>query len=239
MATLTKGRRKAIAPGRLATDNPDAGLSKGERTRQRLLDSGRILLERDGYHAIRVSDVAAQAGLSSGVFYIYFRDKDELAIELFRTACKEAIGTIYAERAPAGDFAAVLHTLRRYIDIMLDSGGMIRAVVQILDQLPDARAIWLDMNSLVARRIAVGMAHRAPDDMRSDAARIITAHAAQAMIDSMLLSIVSYDNADLRDMARSRERLAQTLSVLWYRLLYGASPDPSEAPLALDFLPAG
>jgi AcrR family transcriptional regulator len=211
--------------------------SKGERTRQRLLDTARALLERDGYHAMRITDIAADAGLSTGVFYIYFSDKDALVLEIFRAACKEAIGSVYAERAPAGDFAAVLHTLRIYINIMLGNSGMVRAIVQILDQLPAARAIWLDMNSLVARRIAAGMAHRAPDAMRSDAARLITAHAAQAMVDSMLLSIASYDNSDLRDIARNREQLAQTLSVLWYRLFYGTSPDPAEAPLAQDFLP--
>lgn len=46
-----------------------------------MLAAGRIVFGRDGYAAARVSDIAAEAGLSNGAFYWYYRDKRGLLIE--------------------------------------------------------------------------------------------------------------------------------------------------------------
>ena len=46
-----------------------------------LVENGRDVVQR-GYHATRVDDLAAAAGVSHGVFYRYFENKNELAIVL-------------------------------------------------------------------------------------------------------------------------------------------------------------
>ena len=43
--------------------------------RGELLDAGRRIFERDGYHGATVSAIVALAGLSQGAFYLYFGDK--------------------------------------------------------------------------------------------------------------------------------------------------------------------
>src|SRR6202453_1168309 len=47
-----------------------------------LVDNGRDVFVQRGYHATRVDDLAAAAGVSHGVFYRYFENKNELAIVL-------------------------------------------------------------------------------------------------------------------------------------------------------------
>lgn len=53
-------------------------LTKGERTRAKVLISGRHVFGRDGYGRSRMSDIAHEAGLSQGAIYRYFRNKDEV-----------------------------------------------------------------------------------------------------------------------------------------------------------------
>lgn len=65
---------EAVPPG--GDDHPP--LTKGERTRQRLLDAGAALLPGRGYHDTRVDDIVAAAGVSHGTFYRYFTNKDDL-----------------------------------------------------------------------------------------------------------------------------------------------------------------
>lgn len=68
--------------------------TKGARTRQRLLDVAAEEFARLGYERMRVSDVAAKAGVTQPVFYQYFSSKkaiyDEL-IELFAARLRSAV----------------------------------------------------------------------------------------------------------------------------------------------------
>lgn len=56
--------------------------SKGLRTRARLLESGRLVFERDGFLQARIADIAAEAGVSHGSFYHYFPTKEAIFREI-------------------------------------------------------------------------------------------------------------------------------------------------------------
>ena len=65
--------------------SPKATISRGhkkrERTRTQLLNAGIHVMAEKG-EAFTVSDVVAQANVSSGTFYNYFADRDELITAL-------------------------------------------------------------------------------------------------------------------------------------------------------------
>lgn len=52
--------------------------SKGERTKQRILDAALELFRRDGYEATTMRTVAEKAGVALGNAYYYFASKDQL-----------------------------------------------------------------------------------------------------------------------------------------------------------------
>src|SRR5438034_11735568 len=63
------------------TDRGDAhGTTKGERTRQGLLDAAIARLGRDGYRATSVADLARDARLSGTAAYAYFPNKEALFV---------------------------------------------------------------------------------------------------------------------------------------------------------------
>ncbi len=55
-------------------------MTKGEQSRQRLIDCAAELFWKNGYVATGVSEILNAAGLPKGSFYFYFKSKDELAL---------------------------------------------------------------------------------------------------------------------------------------------------------------
>ena len=52
--------------------------TKAIRTRQRLIEAAKEIFEENGFLEARISDIAARAGQSHGVFYYYFKTKEEI-----------------------------------------------------------------------------------------------------------------------------------------------------------------
>lgn len=62
--------------------SPEESLSKGERTRQAVLDAAYTLFLSQGYSATSMRQIAEQAGIALGGIYNHFASKDEIFQEL-------------------------------------------------------------------------------------------------------------------------------------------------------------
>lgn len=62
----------------------DARLSKGEATRQRLLDAAQRAVLEKGFAATSLDELIAECGLTKGGFFYHFKDKTDLAKALLR-----------------------------------------------------------------------------------------------------------------------------------------------------------
>ena len=65
-------------------------------SRQRLLAAARAAFVRLGYDRATVRDVAREAGVSQGLLYNYFRDKDDLLREVFRQGARDVAESLAA-----------------------------------------------------------------------------------------------------------------------------------------------
>lgn len=78
------------------TKSSEPKLTKGERTRARLLQAAAREFARHGFEAARISDIVARAEVSQPAFYLYFGSKEAVyaeVIDLFRTRLREAISS--------------------------------------------------------------------------------------------------------------------------------------------------
>jgi AcrR family transcriptional regulator len=76
MATQGVTRKR---PGRRASVQPVTALNpRGLKSRERLKQAARAVLNEQGYRSLRVQDVTARAGVASGLFYRYFHDLREI-----------------------------------------------------------------------------------------------------------------------------------------------------------------
>lgn len=77
-----------------------------DATRQTLLDAARELFTERGYSHVKVADVVARAGVSTGSFYHHFGAKQDLYTELWRahcTALDQALDQAVASAQQAGE----------------------------------------------------------------------------------------------------------------------------------------
>jgi len=58
--------------------------SRGQRTRQRLLQAAEDIFGNKGYENTSIAEITQKAGVAQGTFYIYFPDKKSAFIELVK-----------------------------------------------------------------------------------------------------------------------------------------------------------
>lgn len=98
--------------------------------RTRLLDAGRVVLARVGHAAATVDDVIVEAGTSRASFYRYFKNKDDLFLELSRECLRDLRATMadFARLADSDDRRRDLeHLLARYGEVHARHSGVFRA----------------------------------------------------------------------------------------------------------------
>lgn len=101
--TATRRRRAGI---RRTTSRRNEPASRAVRapgkTRERLVEAARTLLEEGGYAAASVQAIADRIGVSAGALYRHFPSKAELFVEVFRDAAKKDLAAINEAAASGG-----------------------------------------------------------------------------------------------------------------------------------------
>jgi AcrR family transcriptional regulator len=103
---------------------------QGRKTMQRLLDAGRTVFEKQGFHAARVDDIVKAAKTSHGTFYLYFANKEDLfkALALDAMAAMESLGTQLGPVTPDAEGRETLRAwVGNFVDIYSAHGSVIRA----------------------------------------------------------------------------------------------------------------
>jgi AcrR family transcriptional regulator len=139
-----------------------------------LVEHGRDVFVERGYHGTRVDDLADAAGVSHGVFYRYFENKDELAIVLTVQAMR-AVADAFVEipDLTTQDGPELRRWLRRYNAAQSGEAAMIR--VWVGAALEDARLRSLSASTLDwgRRRMLRVLGRRGFGDVEVDAVVLV------------------------------------------------------------------
>lgn len=84
-----------------------------EETRRRLADAAAAVFAREGYERTRVSDVAREAGMSTGAIYSQFRNKADLMAEAIGTHGPTEMRSLLSDLGADATAADVLIALGR------------------------------------------------------------------------------------------------------------------------------
>jgi AcrR family transcriptional regulator len=119
---------------------PEEGLSKGARTRLRILDAGARVLGARGYAATRLSDIAEVAGLQTGSLAFHFKSKHELLEAVLRHGfdtgldqVRAAVEELGPNAVPAARIAAAIG---EHLDALDERGDYASALLRTMDQFP-------------------------------------------------------------------------------------------------------
>jgi TetR/AcrR family fatty acid metabolism transcriptional regulator len=77
-----------------------------------ILDAAQVVIARQGYQGAQISRIAAEAGVAAGTVYLYFKNKPDLLVSLFRDRLG---GLIEQARGNLAESADPLEKLRWFI----------------------------------------------------------------------------------------------------------------------------
>ena len=119
-------------------------LERKQARRRKLLDVAFRLFGRKGYHATTVPMIVRGSGISTGTFYLYFRDKEDIFAAALEELGERISSAINAAMATAGP------------DVLAHMRAAVKALVRFLADNPrEARILIVESSGLGKRLDAV------------------------------------------------------------------------------------
>ena len=84
-------------------------------TKRKLISAGLELIKEKGFAAINVEDITKKAGVAKGTFYVYFKRKEDIVMEISRTPFGEIADEI-EQMENAELFDKLRHYFRRFME---------------------------------------------------------------------------------------------------------------------------
>ncbi|WP_406021740.1 TetR/AcrR family transcriptional regulator [Nocardioides sp. NBC_00850] len=115
---------------------------RGIRTRQALVAAARFIFERDGYLDARLTDITSEAKCSTGTFYTYFKDKEEIFAAVMEEAKNEMLHPGMEHVHGVDDPAAIIEASNRaYLKSYRRNANLMRLLEQVANIDPKVREL--------------------------------------------------------------------------------------------------
>ena len=204
-------------------------LPKRERTRERLRIALIQVLDQKGYLDMRAVDVTQAADLAEGSFYVYFRSKVDITLDVLRTFFLDFLDLQHSSKSSMGRFEAIQAANRRWLAVAYANPGIMRCLLQTANEVPEIAAFADEIDGLWSERIRQGVQRRRGVDVPILAVKLLS-----GMMDELTRRLVVYRDEDLfakmATVGAGYLDVADAASAIWYRILY---PDlPLDAPLS-------
>lgn len=113
--------------------------ARGQAARAKLKRAAMEVMEKTGYHRMRIHDVTSEAGVAAGLFYHYFKDLKSLTLEVLEDYIAEARNVDMIEKdVPKGDWYSRMHAhFSLVVDSYADRPGLMRCLLQMADEDKD------------------------------------------------------------------------------------------------------
>lgn len=202
---------------------------KGVRTRQHLLDAARRVFAGQGFVKARMSDVAAEAGMSLGGLYRYFSDKEHV----FRALVSDIHEDLYASSRPTdhafgeAPFEALREANLGYLRHYREHRDVMRTLVEAAAVEPTFRELWWKMRSRHVERFAQAMREEFGVSDLDGIDTLVAADAMACLVEQV--AYVWYGNAEIHDRTVELEDAAEVVTRAWYRLFFADGHDGATA----------
>jgi AcrR family transcriptional regulator len=200
----------------LTTDPKQA---RSKQTREKIVQAAIKLFEERGYEKTTSNEIAAEAGVSVGSFYVYFTDKRHLLLVIFDRLADELFKNIFELLKPEHLFGTELRLMVRNavastIADKQKNSGLIRVISEqvLKDQEFSERHKALVDRSVSKLRELISLAQKAgrTNEIDVDAAAFIVHRVVFDVSQDYVIGAVSFD----------QERAVDALTDMIYRYLY-------------------
>ena len=197
-----------------ATPTPLPATPKGRDTRARITAAAEALFDERGYANVRIADITARAGLTTGAFYRYFADKHELTLELLRDLTVEVFEFIRIPLDAANLVASVTESTQKYFEFYERHRALFGVIVELSQTDPEVAEIWTSSRRAFYDRISGALSRASLSaHIRTD----LDLGLAAEMLGSMT-EFYAFQRFVLRDPSvagRPLDEASKTLATIW------------------------
>ena len=204
---------------------------RGSRARAKLIGAARIVIERVGYHRMRISDVTKEAGVATGLFYHYFPDLKTLTI----CVLEEFLTEFESFRIDTGDdwYKRIFHFSKLLVGQYAKNPGLVSCLLQTANQEPEFRDLYEASTNRQHLAIANLLPAMFPRAELSTAEAFLIVKSLGGTTESLLRDYYVTRNSVLRKARLSRTQMAELVATLFYRGLFLKDPEEPTSELAL------
>ncbi|WP_253843041.1 TetR/AcrR family transcriptional regulator [Mycobacterium colombiense] len=146
--------------------------TKSAVTRGAIMEAARNIFARKGYHGTSVTDITEGLHVRRANFYYYFRDKEQLFIELGTETYREVLAVIDAFDVMSD--RPVLEEVRRWVDAYFEyldrNGAFVARALGDSPEDPEFRATVARVHKKSARRLGTYVGARSAAGFNSHVA---------------------------------------------------------------------
>jgi AcrR family transcriptional regulator len=221
-------RRECVSATQAAND-PGSVLPptrKGQATREKLLVAAEFVFGRLGYESTRIADIVAEAGISHGLFYRHFADKDAIlnaVLDRLNERLRDTSGRVAGDgRVPslAQLQARNIQFFREYAEHRLLLRVSREAAARSGDG--DFRSKWLaNRGRFVARTHRWLQELSANGDIAPIADPLSVAEGLSSLTEQMAYVQIGLADDDPSDAALNA--IGNACGLIWHRTLFGTT----------------
>lgn len=210
--------------------SPGVRSARGERARAGLKEAALVVLERDGYHKMRIADVTAQAGVAQGLFYHYFKDLKSLTLEVLTDYATASNDPLQIEKnVSRGDWYARIYAHNL---VIVRSYARRPGVMRCLLQMADEDEVFSGFLRENYRNQLMWLVDRMPKlfpDVRFRKHQaLMVVYALAGIGEGLMREYFINESKTLRAADLSVEQFTELLTTMFYRALFLQHPDEKQ-----------
>ena len=171
-----------------------------EEAKRKIITAGIEVLGRKGYCATTMDDIAAHLGVSKGALYLYFKNKDDLVLEVVKTMHTQTLNRAIAafpNNAPLDAWTALLD---EYLNTDMEYNSLFLEISAMSARNPVIRQSFSEKTSFGLAAATCGIASQQHQGLvRTDADPRTLAIAILSIFDGLrILALTGVERSELR-----------------------------------------
>jgi len=188
---------------------------KGQRTRTRMMQAGRAVLEERGYFDATVVEITERSGSALGTFYRYFENKDVLFMQLLESLIEELHDSVAGIWNRDDVLGSLRESSRRYLHAYYTNRRLIGALLQMAACHAGCAQLWWELRN----RTVKAMERYLPARISQAAERSLLVSALASMVEQFAYQWF-VEAPRYKRPAPTVDDGADIVSYIWYRAIY-------------------
>ena len=204
--------------------------ARGEKARARLMAAALVVLEREGYHKMRIADVTREAGVAQGLFYHYFKDLKSLTVEVLTEFAEAAGNPSEIEKGvEPGDWYSRIHAYNLVIvRSYAKRPGVMRCLLQLADEDPEFGSMLRNNYREQLMWLVDRMPGLFPDVKFRKSQALMVVYSLAGIGEGLIREYFINRSEPLVAADLSVNQFAELISTMFYRALFLEHPDEKQ-----------